>query len=877
MVAKNELSDLPPPRRSRRDAMNDAVAANDLEERAWQWIEADPDEDTRAELTTLLADPVRLAGCFGSRLRFGTAGIRGPLGPGPGQMNRVLARMVAAALVDRVLAEVVLANDVPAEDGGWPEATAARVVIGFDARHKSRAMAEDMARVMAARGVEVILMTEPSPTPVLAFAVTHLSAAAGVMITASHNPAGDNGIKVYWSDGLQIVPPLDREIESLLAALDPLDENDLAEITSDAIAPDTGELRDAYLAAMVTTLSAGGARAVNVAYTPLHGVGRHLLVEAFRRSGFPSPHVVASQADPDPDFPTVPFPNPEEPGALGELLVLADQVGADVAIANDPDADRLAVALPTPAGWRVLTGDELGWLLADHVLRRGSGDDRLVARSVVSSRLLDRLAEIHGVDHVETLTGFKWLMRPALDPARRLVFAYEEALGYAVTDRVRDKDGISAALAVADMTAELVASGQTLAHRFDELRRSIGVASTAQRSIQFEASSGLDLRAEAMAALRADPPTHLAGHPVTRVVDLSTGGGELPPADVLVCELEDGRIVARPSGTEPKLKVYGEIVAPHGGDVGRSEFETRRAVAEVIDAAVRRIAAPQGRPVRPVVDAGELEARAAALMDAGADGGVADLWTIVRCIDLTTLEGDDTRGRIRALCATARRPHPGDATVEPVAAVCVYPALIGLVAELLEGSGVRSASVAGAFPAGLSTAEIRLADIEAAVAHGADEVDIVLDRSAFLDGDRARARSALEAARVAIGDRHMKVILEVGELGSYDTIHAAAMMAMEAGADFVKTSTGKIASAATPGAVLCMADAVAEYRQSSGRMVGLKVAGGVRTAGDALGYLHLVRSTLGDEWAGPDLFRIGASSLLTDVITTLDRLRLGID
>ncbi|MFC4910604.1 phospho-sugar mutase [Actinomadura gamaensis] len=512
-----------------------------LRERAEEWLAQDPDPETRAELTALLDDEDALRDRFGARLEFGTAGLRGELGAGPNRMNRVTVMRAAAGLASRL----------PAGSG---------VVIGFDARHNSRRFAEDTAAVVTGAGLRAWLMPGPLPTPVLAFAVRHLGAAAGVMVTASHNPPRDNGYKVYWSDGAQIVPPVDREISEAIDAVGRVDELPLGEgwtVLGD-------EIVEAYLDAL-GTLPVADAGGVKVAYTPMHGVGRDVLLRAFARAGIPEPAVVAEQAEPDPDFPTVAFPNPEEPGAMDLVLALAARSGADLVVANDPDADRCALAVPTrDGGWRALTGDEVGGLLAEHVLRHTTGDDRLVVTTIVSSSLLGAIARAHGVRFAETLTGFKWIMKAE----GRLVFGYEEALGYSVGGDggvvVHDKDGIGAALAAAALTAEARRAGKSLLDLLDDQARTYGLHATAQLSIRVD---DLSLITEAMARLRAEPPKELAGRPVEGFDDLARGADGLPPTDGLRFRLGDARVVVRPSGTEPKLKCYLEVVHQVGDDV----------------------------------------------------------------------------------------------------------------------------------------------------------------------------------------------------------------------------------------------------------------------------------------------------------------------
>ena len=421
-------------------------------------------------------------------------------------------------------------------------------MIGYDARHKSDAFALDTAGVAAALGMRAWLLPSPRPTPVLAWSVPHLGAAAGVMITASHNPPRDNGYKVYLEDGSQIVSPVDVEIAAAIDAVD------LAAVeVADAGHPLIGNLDDApidaYLAAVPSVRLVPSLSDVIVAYTPMHGVGGDTLQAAFDRAGWPRPAMVAEQLVPDPDFPTVSFPNPEEPGAMDLLKALAADVGADVALANDPDADRLGAAIPTAeGGWRRLTGDELGWLLADHILSHTSGEDRLVVTTLVSSSLLGRMAETAGVHHAETFTGFKWIARTIRErPGERFVFGYEQALGYLVTARPRDKDGITAAVLMAEVAALAKVEGVSLQDRLDDLARRFGHYVTAERSLRMEPP----VAAARVAALRSHPPTTLLGRAVDQVRDF-------PEANLLRLVCGSSRIQVRPSGTEPKVKVYGE-------------------------------------------------------------------------------------------------------------------------------------------------------------------------------------------------------------------------------------------------------------------------------------------------------------------------------
>jgi phosphomannomutase len=499
---------------------------DDLRAAARRWLAEDPDPITRDELRELLDadDEAAVADRFTGRLAFGTAGLRGPLRAGPNGMNRAVVRRTAAGVA------------------AWLTRAAAGgpVVIGYDARHGSAEFAADSAAVLAGAGLDARLLPGPLPTPVLAHAVQLLGAAAGVMVTASHNPPQDNGYKVYAADGAQIVPPVDAEIEAATAAIGPLSTIPM----SYAYVVLGDEVLESYVDS-VAAVPRTPHRLIRTVHTALHGVGAAVLHDAFVRAGFDPPVPVTEQAEPDPDFPTVPFPNPEEPGALDLALELAERTGADLLLASDPDADRCAVAIPDETGWRVLSGDELGVLLADHLIR--SGRTGTYATTIVSSSLLSKLCAARGVAFGETLTGFKWIVRAA--PG--LTYGYEEALGYCVLpDVVRDKDGISAALLAADLAAALKAEGRTLQDRLDELAAEFGVHATAQVSIRV---ADLALIADTMATLRADPPKTLLGRTAT-AEDL------LPDADVLRLRADGVRVVVRPSGTEPKLKAYLEVV-----------------------------------------------------------------------------------------------------------------------------------------------------------------------------------------------------------------------------------------------------------------------------------------------------------------------------
>ncbi|HYX95583.1 MAG TPA: phospho-sugar mutase [Geodermatophilus sp.] len=514
-----------------------------LLETARAWADADPHDGDRAEIEALIEAENRteLERRFAGPLTFGTAGLRGPLRAGPAGMNAAVVTRAAAGL-GRWLADAGHAG------GG--------VVIGFDARRRSDEFARVSAAVLAGAGFAVQVLPRPLPTPVLSFAVRHLGCVAGVMVTASHNPPDDNGYKVYLDDGAQLVPPADREIEAAIAAVGPAREVP----TSDDWLTLGDEVEADYVAAVVRALDPSTVPAIvrqglTVAYTAMHGVGAATTRSVLAAAGFAPPVSVPEQDEPDPAFPTVAFPNPEEPGAVDLLTALAERVGADVAIAEDPDADRCSVV----CGGRQLTGDEVGGLLADWLLRRGVRGT--YAASLVSGSLLHALAEAHGVRFAETPTGFKWIVR-AGTPGQPLVFGYEEALGYAVApDVVKDKDGISAALAVALLAAELRATGRTLTDRLDELALEHGLFATGQLSVRVEDLSRIGAM---MARLRSDPPRRLLG----REVVASDLLDETPAVDA-VRLLGDGvRVVVRPSGTEPKLKAYLETVVPVHGDAG---------------------------------------------------------------------------------------------------------------------------------------------------------------------------------------------------------------------------------------------------------------------------------------------------------------------
>ena len=535
----------------------------DLDRQARSWLGFDPDPETRAELTELLAaaqggrDALgELTDRFARRLEFGTAGLRGELAAGPNRMNRVVVQQTAAGLASYLIDTV----------GGGT------VVVGFDARHKSDVFARDTAEVMRGAGLAALVLPRPLPTPVLAFAIRHLGCVAGVMVTASHNPPRDNGYKVYLGDGSQIVPPADAEIEARIDAVGSpasIPRGDDWLVLDEAVV-------QAYVDALTRLADPTTPRDLALVYTPLHGVGNDLVERVLTGAGFGKPIVVPEQAQPDADFPTVAFPNPEEPGAMDLALELAASSAADLVVANDPDADRCAAAVASEEGWRMLRGDEVGALLADSLLRRGARG--VFATTIVSSSLLRRMAGEHGVEFTETLTGFKWIGR-----VPGLAYGYEEALGYCVAPHlVRDKDGISALLLLAELASELKAQGSTLLDRLDQIAERYGVYATDQLSVRVDDRS---LITEAMRRLRSSPPRELGGYGVEHTDDLSEGTSSLPPTEGLRYRLEDGgRVVVRPSGTEPKLKCYLEAVV----QVESAGLAAARSAAAGRLAAIRR-------------------------------------------------------------------------------------------------------------------------------------------------------------------------------------------------------------------------------------------------------------------------------------------------
>ena len=531
-----------------------------LLEQARTWAAIDPDAETKAQLEGIIAQveagdeaaTADLADRFSGTLQFGTAGLRAELGAGPMRMNRVVVQRAAQGLADYATAR--------ASAEGWEKISA---VVGFDARKNSDVFALDTAAIFTAAGIEVHLMPSALPTPVTAWATREYGAEIGVMVTASHNPPNDNGYKVYLGGaavepgarGAQIIPPYDGEIAAAITAVEaPVLAEDGWKVLPESVATD-------YIA-RVTPLVEQKERDLRIVLTPMHGVGGKTAEAVLRQAGFTNVTLVPEQAEPDPNFSTVAFPNPEEPGALDLAMALAEKVDADLIIANDPDADRAAFAVKRDGAWAMLRGDETGAILATRVLASVTDTESATfANSIVSSRLAGAIAKSAGVAHYETLTGFKWIAR-----VDNLTFGYEEALGYCVDHaQVRDKDGISAALVMADYAQELKDAGSSFPALLDEIATEYGLYATDQLSVRVDDLAQIPAM---MKRLRANPPAELAESPVASVEDLTEGTETLPPTDGMRYYTEDStRVIVRPSGTEPKLKCYLEVVVPVSGSV----------------------------------------------------------------------------------------------------------------------------------------------------------------------------------------------------------------------------------------------------------------------------------------------------------------------
>jgi phosphomannomutase len=562
-------------------------------ERARSWIAQDPDPETRRELEALIdrGDIAALEARFAGEMQFGTAGLRGLLGAGPTRMNRITVARATAGLCAWLKQEV-------------PEVAARGIVVGRDARPNSDVFERDVAEVAAAAGIPVWIFSDVVPTPLVAFAVLELRAAGGVMLTASHNPRGYNGYKVYWENGAQIIPPNDHGIAGEIQRTPPANQIPRLSI-EDARAKErlrnVDSIREDYIERIATEVTRPGAQTdVRVAYTALHGVAEETFRAVLARAGFEDVHSVSEQAVPDGRFPTVAFPNPEEPGAMDRVLALANRIDADLAIANDPDGDRVAIAARGEAGLEVLSGNDIGILLADDLLGSHTGPGQpLVISTVVSSPMLGPVAASHGARWEQTLTGHKWIQNRALQLAQEgfcYVFGYEEALGYAPSPAVRDKDGISSGLRMTDMASRLKARGETLLDAREGLWRRHGFFADRQVSTRFE-GEGAQARMNAiMNRYRDDPPARIGGQAVLRMLDLDRQSQwtplgvrpftELAPSNVLIFELQGGhRAMLRPSGTESKLKYYVYATAPAGndGDLAGSKVEAFAVLERVVD------------------------------------------------------------------------------------------------------------------------------------------------------------------------------------------------------------------------------------------------------------------------------------------------------
>jgi phosphomannomutase len=537
------------------------MTSHDVLAAAHAWIEGDPDPETRAELQRLVSEGRvdELAERMAGTLQFGTAGLRGKVAAGSNRMNRAVVIRATRGVADHLLTEN-------------PDDTRP-VVIGYDARPSSTSFMEDTVGVLVAAGIPVRFFPEPVPTPLVAYAALAFDARAAIVVTASHNPPADNGYKVYAGNGAQIVPPTDKQISAAIAAVGPaagVPRVERAAQGADALAVPLGE--DVFVR-YVRDMEANRVPPrdipdLKIAYTPLHGVGGRYVVAALAHAGYVDVFPVASQFEPDGRFPTVAFPNPEEPGALDLVTDLAQRAGADLIIANDPDTDRLAVSLPFDDGWRPLTGNQIGVLLGEHLLANTRQSDPIVVSSIVSSPMLGSIADHHGARFVQSLTGFKWIWNAGLDLEQAgegtFLFGYEEALGYSVGGAVRDKDGISAAVAFADLAAAAMTDGATVWDRLHALYRRHGMWVSNQVSVVRPGTEGAAEISAAMEKVAGDPPTNLAGTPITGVTDYGRNAGHRPrylPATKLVeFELGDlGRLLVRPSGTEPKLKIYGDL------------------------------------------------------------------------------------------------------------------------------------------------------------------------------------------------------------------------------------------------------------------------------------------------------------------------------
>ncbi|MCG7489331.1 phospho-sugar mutase [Vibrio sp. Of14-4] len=536
-----------------------------MKQQVTHWLERDPDPRTREELTQLVddKDEQEIADRFSQRLEFGTAGLRGKVGAGPNRMNQLVIQETAAGL-----GHYLINNVKDAKQRG--------VVIGYDGRIDSKQFAHSTASVLTALGIKVYLTHDVAATPIVAFGVKQLNSAAAVVVTASHNPPEYNGFKVYWENGAQIIPPHDSGIASEIeqAAVQPIPLMSLEQAEKETrLVWLTEEYYESYRQSVnsnpVLEYRPDTAQ-VSIAYTAMHGVGAPMAKTLLTDAGFTSVYSVAEQEIPDGTFPTVNFPNPEEAGAMDMVIALAKQHNADIACANDPDADRFAVAAVKPDGsYQMLTGDQVGALFGHYLLNQTQASKQLVGNTVVSSSLLEKIARSHNAEYYQTLTGFKWLTNVAMtkeSAEKQFLFAYEEALGYTIGNKVWDKDGLSALVAFAQLVAELKQQGKTVWDQLENIYREHGMYINAQHS------TALDPNAPPIGdRLRAEQPSHIAGRKVTEIDDLqlstryhadgTSNPIDLPPSDVLIYRLDGGaRVIVRPSGTEPKLKCYYEVV-----------------------------------------------------------------------------------------------------------------------------------------------------------------------------------------------------------------------------------------------------------------------------------------------------------------------------
>ncbi len=572
----------------------DSYMDSHLQAKIKHWLALDGDAKSRAEIESLInsGEDDELAARFSGRLMFGTAGIRGVVGAGPMGMNPLVIQQTSKGLAEYLKAQV-------------KDAASRGVVIGYDGRHDSKRFAHDAASVLMASGIKVFLTEKVAPTPLIAFGVLHLNAAAGIVITASHNPPQYNGYKVYWQNGTQIIPPHDSGIAACIeqAATQVVSMLSHDEVQAKGLLTLLGdEFYQAYRqrinrAELLHSLlqSSHNPEPVSLAYSAMHGVGAEMAEMLLKDAGFNQIYSVAAQREPDGDFPTVHFPNPEEAGAMDLVMAKAHQHGAILACANDPDADRFAVAVrKTDAtvemratdAYQMLTGDQVGILFGDYLLNRASKEQRLTCCSIVSSSLLSKMTAAMGGQCETTLTGFKWLANVAMAKEtrdNRFLFAYEEALGYTIGDMVRDKDGLSALLAFAQLTAELIAKGETIWDKLETIYRQYGFYLNKQVSIALTADRHSPTIGE---KLRAEQPKKIAGLTVLSTDDISIGQRyfsdgkvatiDLPSSDVLVYQLEGGaRVIVRPSGTEPKVKCYYEVVTPFNGEEALADAQQR--------------------------------------------------------------------------------------------------------------------------------------------------------------------------------------------------------------------------------------------------------------------------------------------------------------